>query len=120
MERYFRRFRALPAWVLLAQMMAKVVFGVWLGIFLTGYLQGYAWWLILVAVLLALPVHLKIFAIYRTLSTRIILLTMVSAILFGMGIGLLLTANLQTYAWFILAAALALGVPAAYSIVLSK
>ncbi len=120
MERYFGRFRMLPVWMLLANMMAKVALGVWLGILLTGYLQGYAWWLISVAILLSLPINLKVFAIYRTFSSRLILLTMMSAILFGMGIGLLFTANLQTYAWFILAAALALVVPTAYTIVLSK
>lgn len=49
------RFRKLPTSVLALHITAKFVFGVGLGILLAGYLEGFGWWLILLAIIMAIP-----------------------------------------------------------------
>ena len=58
---FVNNFRELPAPLLMLHVGAKSVGGIGIGVLLCNYLAGFGWWIILLAVLMAIPSTIKIF-----------------------------------------------------------
>ncbi len=114
--RNIQRFQQLPTSILVLHVLSRVVFGMSLGVLLAYYTHPFAWWIILAALILAIPFKYRCIKVYRTVSPKMIMLTGIATILFGIGLGTLFSTPLAGYGWTILACAILLGIPGTYLI----
>lgn len=109
------RCKQLPKPVFVLHVIARLLLGIGVGIFAAQYMPSSGWWVILAAVILALPMKYQLADKIREFSPRMFMLYMFTVIIFGIGLGVVWECALVGFGWYFLIAGLMLSIPGAYA-----
>lgn len=108
MAHKIRRFREFPTSILITHLLAKLALGIGLIVLLVQDPYSYAWLIILGILILAIPYNQACIPTYRSLLTKLTMLTIFSTIFFGI--------KLIGYGWLFIVISLILGLSGMYLI----